>query len=199
MSLIAGKSKKAKRVRPEDGTYVARIAQVVDLGRQQQYDYRTGEAREWDDGGMMVKPEAWVTFELPTETHEFKEGEGEMPLWVSKRYTVSSHAKAAMSGLIKAAGGKEGDLGSVLGSSVMVTVGSTKSGNAKIESVSAPMKGMEVPDLQKDPIVFSLDDPDEGVFSSLPPFIQDLIKNSEGFTPFTSTPATEETDEDLPF
>lgn len=59
--------KKTDFGRVEDGTHMARVVQIIDLGMQQQTDWKTGEARTWDDGKPMIKPEVFITFEFPTE------------------------------------------------------------------------------------------------------------------------------------
>ena len=176
------KSKKSggasKNGRVEDGTYAARIVQVVDLGVQK------GEYK----GEETIKPEVMITFEFPTETLTI-DGE-EKPRWLSKQFTVSMNEKSALYALVQAfdIDGKATRRGSkpegLLGLAGMVTVGSTASGNAKVAGVSRLMKGLTVPELFNDPIYFDLDstsDANNDSFQKLPQWLQEKIQTAMNF------------------
>lgn len=166
--------------RVEDGTYPARIVQLVMLGEQLQTDWKTGEALTTKNGDLDYRPEIWVTFEFPTERVKYEDDEGvevDRPRWTSKRYTFSFGEKANFKKLMDAVAPNAEVLDDLIGAAGIVTVGSTSGGKAKITGVTSPMKGMTIPELENEPIVYDLDDPDEEVFDSLPDFLQENIRN----------------------
>jgi len=184
MSLkIKQSSAKKSNGRVADGTYLARIVQIIDMGEQLQTDYATGEAKTWDDGKPMYKPEIMVTFEFPSERIEI-DGESR-PRWQSKNYVASLHEKSALFGLIKAADPKANpkayDVAKLIGKPVMVTVGSTSSGNAKISNVVGVPAGIPVPALENDPKVFDMNEPDMEVWDNMLKWVKDKIMESPSF------------------
>lgn len=173
-------TKKKEVSRVEDGAYPARIVQVIDFGKQIETDYKTGEPKVYEDSGQpVIKHKVWINFELPTETIEL-DGE-QRPRWYGKEYTVSGHEKSALFALLKAIDPK-GEHAShgrnvrgILGLPLMVTIGSTSSGKAKVAGVSAVPKGMHVEALANGETFFDLDGDDIDVFESLPKWMQDRI------------------------
>ena len=132
-------SETKKRVdygRVEDGTYPARVVRIIDFGLQYATDFKTGEVKKYDDGNDVIQHKVWIDFELPTETIDI---DGvKKPRWYGKEYTVSSHEKAAIQALLKAADpdGKATMKGKnvvgLLGLPVMLTIGSTSTGNGNL-------------------------------------------------------------------
>lgn len=187
MALNLSESKKAKKDygRIDDGAFPARIVQLIDFGRQIETDYKTGEPKTYDDGNPMVKRKVWINFEFPTELIEI---EGEMKArWLGKEFSISAHEKSAMFSLLKAADpkgtatNKGRNAAGLLGLPVMVTVGSTSGGKAKVVSVSAVPKGMQVDGLQNPETLFDLDSDDVATFESLPNWMQERIKDGVDF------------------
>jgi len=168
-----GTKKKFERI--EDGTYVARIAQLIDLGVQE--DEYEGERK--------VGHKIFVTFEFPTETINI-DGE-EKPRWLGKEFNVSIHEKSTLTKLVQSADPegkftvKGRNLKGLMGLPLMITVGSTKTGNAKVSTVARLMKGMSVAELAKDPVFFDLDGKDLDTFEIFPQWIKDKITNSIDF------------------
>ena len=169
----AGSANKNGRV--EDGTYPARIVQIVDLGIQK---------NEWQGEEKLVD-QVMITFEFPTETVEI-EGE-QKPRWLSKQYTKSMNEKAALYKLVEAVDpdGKTSSKGKhprkLLGLPCMVTVGSTVSGNAKIVDTSRLMKGLAVDDLYNPAVYFDLASTDKTIFDTFPDWLQNKIKEAVNF------------------
>jgi len=64
---------------PPQGTFIARLTGIYYLGTQKV---------EWQ-GQVKDTPKVRFTFELPTELHEFKEGEGKKPFVITKDRIVS--------------------------------------------------------------------------------------------------------------
>ena len=171
-----GGSKNFGRI--EDGTHVARIIQVIDLGIQ----------KNEFQGEEKIQPQVMITFEFGTETIEI---EGvQKPRWLGKQYTVSNHEKAALTSLVNAVDpdgkvtGKGKHPNKLLGLPAMVTVGSTATGNAKIVGVSRLMKGLQVDELFNPPVYFDLDDYDTNsvaVFNALPDWLKGKIQEAMNF------------------
>jgi hypothetical protein len=184
---FADKPKAAKKDfgRAEDGAYPARIVQLIDFGKQYATDYKTGEIKKYDDGNEIVQPKVWITFELPTETIEVDAVA--KPRWYGKEYTVSTHDKAALTGLLKAADpkgehtAKGRNVRGLLGLPVMITIGSTSSGKAKVAAVSAVPKGLPVDPLANPESFFDLDSDDVDMFEALPNWMRERITSGVDF------------------
>lgn len=184
---FSAEDKKSKKTYPriEDGSYPARIVQILDFGMQLETDYKTGEPKTYDDGNPIVRHKVWVNFEFPTELIEI---DGvQKPKWLGKEFSVSAHEKSALYNLLKAADpkgtitNKGRNVGGLLGLPVMVSVSSTSGGKAKISSVSGVPKGMQVDSLQNPEVLFDLDGDDVATFESLPNWMQERIKDGVDF------------------
>jgi|SRR3990167_1163408 len=187
MALNFSETKKAKKDfgRIEDGSFVARIVQIIDFGDQYETDYKTGEIKKYDDGNEVIKHKVFITFEFPTETIEI---DGvQKPRWLGKEFSISSHEKSALFSLLKAIDpkgentNKGRNVRGMLGLPAMVTVGSTSGGKAKISSVSGVPKGMQVDSLYNPEQFFDLDSDDVTTFESLPTWMQERITTGIGF------------------
>lgn len=183
------KFNKAPRI--EEGTYPARICRLIDLGVQK---------TEWK-GEEKTAHKILLTFELPTEMIEVQDKEGNKvmkPRWISKDYTVSNHEKSALYAIIKAVdptgeATKQGrHAKGLLGLPLMINVGSTETGNAKVIGASRLMKGMLVDDLVNEPVYFDLDKPDTALFDTFPDWLKEKIKTGVDFdqTPFAQVSST---------
>jgi len=191
LNLTTAPAKQATNFgRVEDGTYPARIVQIIDLGMQLQYDWQTQEQKFYDDGNPVVKPEVIITYEFPTETVEIK-GETK-PRWLGKTYTLSLHEKAALTNLLKVIGGGSTNVGDLLGKPAGVTVGSTSGGKAKIAAVNALMAGVVVPELVNPSVLFDADEPDMEALAKMPEWIRVKITGSESWkAPEEAAPVAE--------
>jgi len=186
----------------EEGTYMARIVQVIDLGRQEVTDFKTGKPNGY-------KHKAHITFEFPDETIEL-DGE-QKPRWYGKDYVVSFHEKSAMYALLTNL--KKTDIesvGDLVNTPCMVTIGRTANDKPKVTTVAGVPKGVKVGALVNTANVFDMDDPDMEVWERLPQFIQENIKSSPDYEGSTlqnmiedeeqegDTPQ-EDFDDDVPF
>jgi len=181
-------SETKKRVdygRVEDGTYPARVVRIIDFGLQYATDFKTGEVKKYDDGNDVIQHKVWIDFELPTETIDIDGAK--KPRWYGKEYTVSSHEKAAIQALLKAADpdGKATMKGKnvvgLLGLPVMLTVGSTSTGKAKVAGITRLIKGMSVDPLANPTLFFDLDEATYKDFELLPEWMQKRIKDGVDF------------------
>ena len=187
--------------RVEDGTYPARVVQIIDMGKQWSEDWKTGEKEYWDSGEPKVQSKCFIQFEFPTEMMEI---DGvDRPRWQGKEFVVSNHEKAGMFKLMQAAG--VNSVAALLGEPVLCSIGTTSGGNAKITTIAGMMKGMTVPELANPAVLYDLDKPDASIFEKLPPFVKEKINNqydpSDGVVhidPKTNEPVVG-SDEDIPF
>lgn len=165
--------------RLSDGPHLARIVSVIDLGEQEQTDYKTGDATD-------PKKKVMITFETPDERINIENDEGTVsrPRWLGKEYTISMHEKSALFKLIQSICPDANALDELLNIACMITVGSTSGDRAKVVGVSLPMKGAEVGDLENDAVYFDFDDPDLEQFSKMPRWIRDKIKSALNYNGF---------------
>lgn len=178
---------KKPTIEVDEGQYLATPVMIVDLGKQFQTDWQTGEIQTWDDGNPKIQNEVFISFSLLTV--EVVINDVKTHPRVGKTFTVSTNEKAAIVGLLRAAGVNSTNLVQLLGKAVMVDVGKTASGNPKVRnftkagtkvlteqddvvSVQSLLQGLE-----GEPIIFDTDAPDEHVFESLPEFLKAKISN----------------------
>ena len=192
MTLILDEVKESGKKKQDwgripEGTYPARIAQVIDFGIQPQTAWDTGDAID-------SKPIVFITWEFPTSRIELDNDDGttSLPRWQGKEYTVSRHEK---SNLMKLVGSLKRDLRSLdefCNLPSMVQMASTSSGNAKIAAVLPPMSGMDVAPLENDAVFFDFDHPTQESFEALKPWQQRKVKEAENYTGFADTWGEEE-------
>ena len=172
----APKSKK-NYGRLEDGTHLARIVSIVDFGLQPQTDYDTKEPSD-------PKKTVMITFETPEERIDMEDKEGNKvskPRWIGKEVKQSMHEKSTLFKIVNAVGKGISSLDELLNKPVMITVESTKTGNAKVTGENKPMKGMEVGELENEATFFDFDSPNLELFKSLPAWQQNKIKEALNF------------------
>lgn len=178
MKFKKGSGKKAPRI--GEGTYVARLVQLIGMGEHERDD-------RYPEKGTCNK--VLFTFELPTETIEI-EGK-EKPRFLSKEenlfYTEKSNLYKMMQVLDPdGSKTKNGDNpGGVLGSECMLEVGTTAGGKDKITGLMKLMKGVPVPETDTELLYYDPDSHDANVFSKLPTWIKDRIgkSNKQNETP----------------
>lgn len=180
MALIAKEKSGGGSYAPiEAGTYPARCCGVIDLGLQH---------IEWQ-GQRKDQEKVMLMFELPTERIEMEDGD--KPRWLSVRYTVSLNEKAGLRKALDAWRGKPMtaeelrgfNIGSLLNAPCMLTVVNKEGSNggvyANISGISKPMKGMLVPELESEPILFDMEADDaEEVYKKLPEWVQKIVDES---------------------
>lgn len=173
--------KKTSIPRLPDGTYAARVASVVDFGVQEQTDWQTGEKID-------PKPTVMITFQVPSENIEVEDEEtGEtrvIPRFIGKEYSLSTFERSGLMKMVNAIAPQIQSLDELLNRPAMISVGSTKTGNAKITSVMAAPKGMPVGELTIESTYFDSSFPDKALFDKLPQWQQERITsalNWQGF------------------
>jgi len=166
-------------------THVARCYSVVDLGTHTETSAKYG---------TKTNRKLRLSFELPLETHTFKEEYGPQPLSVHKEYNFTLGEKATLAIDLARWFNKpvtpdtDLDLEKLLGKTCMVTVENKVSAAgrkyAKVNSVTSVPKGLTVPSAVNPTTYY---DVTMGMqcpqFQSLPQFLQDRIASSEEFSP----------------
>lgn len=180
MALIAKEKSGGSSIEPiEAGTYPARCCAVVDLGLQH---------IEWQ-GQKKDQEKVLLMFEFPTERIETEDGD--KPRWLSVRYTVSLNEKAGLRKALDAWRGKPMtaeelngfNIGCLLNAPCMLTVVQKEGKNggvfSNISGISKPMKGIPIPELESEPILFDMEADDaEEVYKKLPAWVQKIVDES---------------------
>lgn len=170
----------------EPGTYPVRVAQVIDLGLQNQRPYQGQE-----------KPPAYeimITYEFLDEFCVDEEGneDEEKPRWLSETLPLRSlqAEKAKSTQRYYALDPNEdldGDFTQLVGvaanASIVQNAGKGKNvgkiyNNIQALSAMRSKDAAKAPELKNDGKVFDLDDPDLDTFNSLPDWLQDKIKEN---------------------
>jgi len=187
----------------EAGTYAARCYSMVHIGT----------VKELVMGAEKALNKVRITWELPTETKEFKQGEGEKPYSISKEFTLSLHEKSTLRKFLQSWRGKEFteaevqgfDIAKLIGVPCMLGVVHKTSGTGKvyadIASISAPMKGLDIPAQVNPSFEFSVLEFNKEKFEKLPQFLREKIVKSSEYASLSQGPVvtapTEVTSNDL--
>lgn len=166
-----------------EGNYIARLVQVVDFGLQAQRPFK----------GEEKKPayEVMLTYELCTEFMKDEDGNDmeDKPRWISETMPMYSLEadRAKSTKRIKAIDTSlqhEGNLAEMVGMPCTVTVvqnvnkHDTSKVYVDVGNVTPPMKGLPVPELKNDPVIFDLDEPDMETYERLPDWVQEKLRKN---------------------
>jgi len=146
---------------------VGRIVRVVDYGMQPMQDWQTKEAKE-------PEHRLGITVEFPKVRNE-----DDRPAWITKEMSVKSSENAALTKFLLEVAPEKVDLqeghgkyegmrfvnidpsfswnDDVINTPVLCNTGITSGGYNKIVSISGVPEGMEVGELENDPLVYELD------------------------------------------
>ena len=205
MSIIAKSSGNTERTLAPIGNHLARCVKMVHIGTNE----------ETIQGTVKKLNKVKLSFELPDETHVFKEENGAEPFLVSKDYTLSMSDKANLRKDLESWRGKsftpkqaeEFDITVLLGIPCMVNVihkTAKSSGNdyVVISGITPLPKRVECPAQIIPSFEFNFTDSFEN-FELLDQWTQDRIKESDEFKALTETAPIEaaapvgEVEEDL--
>ena len=176
MKMTPEEGQEFERTLPVEGLDQGVLYSILDLGTQTS---KYGDKRKLE-----------LSFELPNQKHEFKEGEGEKPLIVSEMYTMSFNTRSNLfkdiSTILGSTPGKDFDLFSLIGKTCNLNIGHNTRGKETFAVVKnifkmgpdSPQLTGEMPTktLSLDPKEFDIE-----VFKSLPTWKQDLIGKSPEF------------------
>lgn len=167
----------------EEGTYPARLVQIVDLGLQNQ--------RPWQGQEKPPAYEMSITYELLDEFMLDEDGNEleDKPRWISEIIPVKNlsadKAKSTKRYLaLDPTQEFEGDFTALIGKPCMVTIVNNQGKGANTGKVFnnvasiAPMRAKDADkaaELVNDPKVFVLDEPDMDIYESLPDFMKEKL------------------------
>lgn len=194
------------RVLAPAGTHVARVYQIIYMGTVK------GEYKGQPTEAFKVR----LSWELPLETHVFKEGEPAKPFVVSKEFTLSmgkkSNLRPIVEGMIGTALDDEEaaafDIDQLIGMACQLSVTHAEGQNGKfvkLNSASKLMKGITCPEPVNEPRILSYEKWDDDVFLALPDFIKEKIETTPEFKKLKGQPVSEDNgdetvaSDDLPF
>lgn len=180
MSINATNNSSTRELTPA-GNHIARCYQMIEIGT----------VNELIMGKSQTLRKVRIGWELPLETREFKEGDGEKPFVISKEYTLSMHEKSNLRKDLKSWRGrdfteteaKSFDITKLMGVPCMLNIihQPSKDGSrvyANISGVTPMPKGVKCPPQFNDTFELSYDEFDQEVFETLPDFIKDKMKGS---------------------
>ena len=168
----------------EAGTYPARCVSMVHIGT----------IEETIAGKTKTLNKVSITWELPTELKEFKQGDGEKPYHVRKEYTLSMNEKSNLRKDLKSWRGKDFteeeaknfDVTKLIGIPCMLSVTHKESGGKtylEVTGVSPLMKGFTIPNQITPSFELSYDNFSMEKFMTLPEFIRKKMEKSLEFKP----------------
>ena len=180
-----GNSKFPKQPTLDEGAYPARLVQIISLGLQPQ--------QAWKGEEKPPVQELYTTYELQDEFVVDEEGNEveDKPRWISETFPMHSlESDLAKSTkryyALDPEEEHEGDWAELAGVACMVNIVKNPSKKDKevVYNNISGVSGMRTKDAAKavglvnDPKVFDIDEPDMGVFTSLPKWLQDKMKSN---------------------
>lgn len=167
-----------------EGVHLAICVSVIDLGTHE-YEYK---------GKKKISRKVRIVFQLPYEKAVFKEDEGEQPFQLAQEFNNSLHPDSELRKALKAWRGRDFteeelvgfSLKKILGKACQIQVSHTKNGEKTYADISAIMalgKGMEVPELDRDPtfVTKSVWETSDDRWVDLPEFIKKKIRESNEY------------------
>lgn len=170
-----------------EGSHPARCIAVVDLGTQ------TSEY----NGEKRSRKQVFIQWELPNESRTTGSFAGEV-FRVGAFYTRSLHPQASLRADLESWRGrkfteeelKQFDVAKLLGAPCLLQVGRSDKGRAKVTGVMSVPRGMSVPELVNDTLLFTLDAFDAATFAELPKGIQQMVTASPEYKEATGQATT---------
>lgn len=163
----------------ENGTYVARCYQMIDLGTQ---------TETFQGEKPQTKRKVRLSFEMPDETYEFeKDGILEKRIRLaSKEFALSMHEKATLRKFLAnwrgkdfdATEAKKFDITKLLGVACLLAIEVNEKGYPDIKGASKIMKGQQAPSQVNSSKVLTFSDWDEDLFLAQPEFVRKKIEES---------------------
>lgn len=160
----------------EPGVYIGICVGVIDLGEQ---------LCEFKDKSSSYKNQVQFVWELVGETVEV-DGE-QKPRQLARTFSMSASKKGNLRGFISGWNGvqysdeqfNELDMFGQAGKACQLNVVLNDAGEyANVESVIPLPKGMPAPTTQTAPVLWNMEEWDDGVFEALPEWVQEKIKKS---------------------
>lgn len=196
-----------ERVLPPAGTFPARVYSIIYMGTVK------GEYKGTPTESYKVR----ISWELPTKTRVFKEGEPAKPFSVSKELTLSMGSKSSLRPLVEGMLGlsftdddaKSFDIDELLGKECLLSLAHKESPNGKyvaINSTAQLPEGMTCPPAVNKAKILSYDRFDKEYFETLPKFLKEKMEKTPEFIKMNGGKVQDELDmsetispDDIPF
>lgn len=171
-----------ERTLAPQGSFPARVYSIIYMGTVK------GEYKGTPTESYKVR----ISWELPTKTRVFKEGELARPFSVSKELTLSMGSKSNLRPLVEGMLGlsftdddaKSFDVDELLGKACLISLAHKESPNGKyvaINSTAQLPEGMICPPAVNPSKILSYDRFDKEYFMTLPKFIQEKMEKTPEF------------------
>lgn len=159
-----------KREQPDAGVYLARVAQVTNIGHQPGF--------VWNGKEIKSSYKIELTYELVSEKME----DGR-PFWVSEEITNTDNEKGNLRQRVQSAGVTFENFEDILGKAVTVTLEHNDKGYPKIVNVAGVPGGYDVAQLENPSAMFDIyaENPDTDLFKSFPEFKRNKITSALDF------------------
>jgi hypothetical protein len=163
----------AKKDHPAEGTHMARLVNLIDLGHQPGFEYN----------GEPIKSSYKITFTYELCNSVMEDGR---PHFVPEDVNVSNYVGDGITSKmmkrvfaldpddVLSNGGKE--LAKLIGQPCMVSVKYNKNGYPQIKDVVAAPAGIPVPSLVNTPVIFNMDAPDMDAYNKFADFVKGKLK-----------------------
>lgn len=176
------KAPQQTRTLAPSGTFPARVYSIIYMGTVK------GEYKGTPTESYKVR----LSWELPTKTRVFKEGEPAKPFSVSKELTLSMGSKSSLRPLVEGMLGlsftdddaKSFDVDELLGKECLLSLAHKESPNGKyvaINSTAQLPEGMTCPPAVNPAKILSYDRFDKEYFMTLPRFLQEKMEKTPEF------------------
>ena len=195
------KAQSKPKVLPPVGSLPARIYRIIYMGTVK------GEYKGVQNESYKVN----ISWELPTKTHVFKEGEAAKPFVVSKQFSLSMGKKSSLRPVVEGMLGVSFhddeaysfDIDELLGQTCLIGIAHKDTPEGKkveLKSFSQIPDGMTVPPAINTPVILSYEKFDKDVFMGLPDWMTDMMKKTPEYQKLFGSQNTEEIEaEDVPF
>lgn len=184
MALIASEGSQSSIPPCPAGAYAARCFMMIDMGTQpESYMGQSKESRK-----------VRIGFEIPEQTHIFKDDVGPEPYTVSAKYTNFLGDRANLRHMLEAWRGKpftpeelkSFDLKKIVGAPALINVihKPRKRDNkifAEINNITQLPKGLPCPPAINQPLIYEIEDGTKGAWERIPTWIQNDIKKAKEF------------------
>lgn len=180
------------------GTYLAKCYSMVVLGTIE------GEYK----GVPNIAEKVQISWELPEERREFREGEGEKPYTISKEYTLSLGEKSNLRRDLKSWRGRDFtqeelakfNIAKLVGVNCMLSISNEeKNGKtyAKITAIGPPMKGMTDYKQFNPSFILTYQNWDWDAFKSLPEWLRKKMETSDEYKAISNAYQSQAHENDL--
>ncbi len=192
------KAQSTPKVLPPTGSFPARVYRIIYLGTVK------GEYKGEPTEAFKVS----ISWELPTKTHAFKEGEPAKPFVVSKMFSLSMGKKSSLRPVVEGMIGvsftdeeaRGFDIDELIGQACLIGIAHKDTADGKkveIKSFSQIPEGMVCPDAINAPSILSYEKFNKELFLTLPDWMREEMQKTPEFKKMSGT--GDVSSEEVPF